>query len=47
MLAHTEHFVLLNVAIGGNWPGAPNGATIDGFSVGMEVDYVGVWDSVS
>ncbi|KAF5648094.1 endo-1 3-beta-glucanase [Fusarium sp. NRRL 52700] len=38
-LAHKEHFLLLNVAVGGNWPGAPNNATIDGPSVNMEVDY--------
>lgn len=46
MLAHKEHFLLLNVAVGGNWPGPPNSRTIDGPSVGMEVDYVGVWNSL-
>lgn len=46
LLAHDEHFLLLNVAVGGNWPGPPNNATIDGTSVGMEVDYVGVYHSV-
>lgn len=44
-LAHREHFLLLNVAVGGNWPGPPNNLTLDGIDVGMEVDYVGVWDS--
>jgi hypothetical protein len=42
---HNEHFLLLNVAVGGGWPGAPNNQTIDGPFVGMEVDYVGVWKS--
>lgn len=46
MLAHQEHFLLLNIAVGGNWPGPPNNQTIDGPSVGMEVDYVGVWNSI-
>ena len=45
-LAHKEHFLLFNVAVGGNWPGPPNNMTIDGPSVGMEVDYVGVWNSI-
>jgi beta-glucanase (GH16 family) len=44
-VAHDEHFLLLNVAVGGGWPGAPNDQTIDGPTVGMEVDYVGVWKS--
>ncbi|KAF4634807.1 hypothetical protein G7Y89_g3294 [Cudoniella acicularis] len=44
MLAHQEHFLLLNVAVGGNWPGQPNNETVGGKDVGMEVDYVGVWN---
>jgi beta-glucanase (GH16 family) len=44
-VAHDKHLLLLNVAIGGSWPGAPNNQTIDGPSVGMEVDYVGVWST--
>jgi beta-glucanase (GH16 family) len=34
-------YILLNVAVGGNWPGAPNAATE--FPVTMEVDYVRVY----
>jgi beta-glucanase (GH16 family) len=34
-------FLLLNVAIGGNWPGYPNATTT--FPVSMDVDYVRVW----
>lgn len=45
-LAHEEHFLLLNVAVGGNWPRPPNNMIVDGLNVGMEVDYVGVWNSI-
>jgi beta-glucanase (GH16 family) len=33
--------LLLNVAVGGNWPGSPNGSTV--FPQRMEVDYVRVY----
>ena len=37
-----QHFyLLLNVAVGGNWPGAPDTSTV--FPVTMEVDYVRVY----
>jgi beta-glucanase (GH16 family) len=44
-IAHQGHFLLLNVAVGGNWPGQPNNATLDGEAVQMEVDYIRVWNS--
>lgn len=44
-IAHEGHFLLLNVAMGGNWPGPPNNKTVSGEKVAMEVDYVGVWNS--
>lgn len=34
-------YVLLNVAVGGNWPGSPDASTV--FPVSMEVDYVRVY----
>ncbi len=34
-------YILFNVAVGGNFPGAPNGSTV--FPVTMEVDYVRVY----
>jgi len=34
-------FLLLNVAVGGNWPGYPDANTV--FPVQMDVDYVRVW----
>jgi beta-glucanase (GH16 family) len=45
-IAHQGHFLLLNVAVGGYWPGYPNAQTVDGRSVQMEADYVGVWNSI-
>ncbi len=37
--------MLLNLAVGGNWPGSPNGATT--FPQKMEIDYVRVYQKVS
>ena len=37
--------IILNVAVGGNWPGAPNGSTI--FPQQMEIDYVRVYQKNS
>ncbi len=34
-------YILLNVAVGGNWPGSPDASTV--FPVTMEVDYVRVY----
>jgi beta-glucanase (GH16 family) len=34
-------FLILNVAVGGNWPGAPDGTTV--FPQKMLVDYVRVY----
>jgi len=38
---HKNHFLLLNMAVGGNWPGAPNASTP--FPAKMFVDYVRVY----
>ncbi len=38
---HDFH-LLLNLAVGGNWPGAPDGSTM--FPQTMEVDYVRIYD---
>lgn len=45
-VAHQGHFLLLNVAVGGNWPGYPDENTLDGEDVALEVDYVRVWNSL-
>jgi len=36
-----QFFILLNVAVGGNWPGNPDGTTV--FPQAMQVDYVRVY----
>ncbi len=38
---HDEFFIILNVAVGGEWPGYPNATTV--FPQVMEVDYVRVY----
>ncbi|KAF9888985.1 hypothetical protein FE257_008155 [Aspergillus nanangensis] len=43
-IAYQGHFLLLNVAVGGDWPGAPNAQTKDEASTRMMVDYVRVWN---
>ncbi|MBW4082280.1 RICIN domain-containing protein [Paenibacillus sp. S150] len=42
---HKPSFLLLNLAVGGNWPGAPNSATA--FPAQMLVDYVRVYQQSS
>ncbi|HSR87804.1 MAG TPA: glycoside hydrolase family 16 protein, partial [Pontiella sp.] len=37
--------ILLNVAVGGNWPGSPDGTTV--FHQRMEVDYVRVYSTTN
>lgn len=38
---HQEHFFILNIAVGGNWPGSPDNTTI--FPQQMKVDYIRVF----
>jgi beta-glucanase (GH16 family) len=38
-------YPILNLAIGGDWPGAPDATTV--FPATMDVDYVRVWQSES
>ncbi|KAI1404272.1 glycoside hydrolase family 16 protein [Hypoxylon fuscum] len=44
-LAHSPVYILLNVAVGGDWPGAPNLLTLDGYGSMMEVQWVAVYSS--
>ncbi|KAK6207847.1 glycosyl hydrolase family 16 [Colletotrichum tabaci] len=44
-LARAPLFFILNVAVGGNWPGNPDGATIGGWGSMMETAYVAVYQS--
>ena len=41
---HDNFFIILNVAVGGNWPGSPDGTTV--FPQTMEVDYVRVYQNL-
>lgn len=50
-LAHSAHILLFNVAVGGSFPDAvaeentPTGSTEDGKGVGIEIDYIVVYNS--
>ncbi|KAH8674131.1 glycoside hydrolase family 16 protein [Xylariales sp. PMI_506] len=39
-LAHNSMYIILNVAVGGDWPGSPSSATLAGYDNMMEVNYV-------
>ncbi|ROV89251.1 hypothetical protein VPNG_10256 [Cytospora leucostoma] len=39
-LSHSALYFILDVAVGGAWPGYPNSATLDGYGAMMEVAYV-------
>jgi beta-glucanase (GH16 family) len=38
---HNEFFIIMNLAVGGNWPGYPNASTV--FPQTMKVDYIRVY----
>jgi len=40
-----KFYVILNVAMGGNWPGMTEDGTVQGAAAGMEVQYVAVYQS--
>jgi beta-glucanase (GH16 family) len=42
---HRDFFFILNVAVGGDWPGPPNPSTV--FPQRMEIDYVRVYEQVT
>jgi len=42
---HQDFFIILNLAVGGNWPGNPNSSTT--FPQYFEVDYIRVYQSAS
>ncbi|KPM43945.1 hypothetical protein AK830_g2597 [Neonectria ditissima] len=44
-LCHSPLYFILNVAVGGSWPGYPNGNTGDGYGSMMEVGYVAHYSS--
>ncbi|RFN42002.1 secreted glucosidase, partial [Fusarium flagelliforme] len=44
-VAHNLVHFILNVAVGGEWPGDPNGSTVSGIGNAMEVKYVAHYQS--
>jgi hypothetical protein len=44
-LFHQKVFMGLSVGVGGSRVSQPNNDTVEGLSAGMEIDYVGVWES--
>ncbi|KFH41490.1 Glucan endo-1,3-beta-glucosidase A1-like protein [Hapsidospora chrysogenum ATCC 11550] len=42
-LAHSPFYMILNIAVGGNWPGNPDASTHSGYGNMMEVQYVAVY----
>ncbi|KAI0453818.1 putative endo-1,3(4)-beta-glucanase [Xylaria acuta] len=44
-LAATPQYIILNVAVGGDFPGQPNGQTLGGWGSEMEVAYVAHYQS--
>lgn len=44
-VAHKPFYPLLNVAVGGDFPGNPNDQTRDGFESGLQVKYVAFYKS--
>ncbi|TGJ86336.1 hypothetical protein E0Z10_g2406 [Xylaria hypoxylon] len=44
-LATAPLYIILNVAVGGDWPGAPNGNTLGSWGSEMEVAYVAHYQS--
>ncbi|KAL7904530.1 concanavalin A-like lectin/glucanase domain-containing protein [Trichoderma velutinum] len=45
-LAWSPLYIIINLAVGGNWPGYPNGATQDGYNSMMEVQYVAIYETL-
>ncbi|KAJ3563410.1 hypothetical protein NPX13_g8206 [Xylaria arbuscula] len=46
-LATTPLYIILNVAVGGDWPGAPNANTLGSWGSEMEVAYVAHYESTA
>lgn len=44
-LAHSPVYLIMNVAVGGSWPGDPNAETMAGYGNMLEVEYAAVYSS--
>ncbi|KAI0394090.1 glycoside hydrolase family 16 protein [Xylariaceae sp. FL0594] len=44
-LAHSPLYMVMNVAVGGDWPGPPNDATLDGYGAMMEVQWAAIYST--
>lgn len=44
-LAHSPLYLIMNLAVGGSWPGDPNSSTLDGYGNMLEVEYAAVYTS--
>lgn len=44
-LAHSPVYLIMNLAVGGSWPGDPNSSTLDGYGNMLEVEYAAVYSS--
>ncbi|AEO60389.1 glycoside hydrolase family 16 protein [Thermothelomyces thermophilus ATCC 42464] len=42
-IAHSPMYFILNIAVGGDWPGKPNDQTADGMDNMMEVKYIAIY----
>ncbi|MFM7619299.1 MAG: family 16 glycosylhydrolase [Bacteroidota bacterium] len=42
---HQSFFLIMNIAVGGNWPGSPNASTF--FPATMEIDYIRVYQETA
>ncbi|KAL7940615.1 family 16 glycoside hydrolase [Trichoderma barbatum] len=44
-IAQSPMYIILNLAVGGDWPGNPDNTTQDGYSSMMEIQYVAIYES--
>lgn len=44
-LAHSPLYLIMNVAVGGTWPGDPNAESLAGYGNMLEVEYAAVYSS--
>jgi hypothetical protein len=45
-LAHTPYYMILNMAVGGGYPGNPTDATVSGYDASLRVKYVAIYKTV-